>query len=162
MAATNLLEPLLRQPGTNSELRSAMARIYLQAGHVAEAERLFARVAEDPEVSQANKDMNAALLASARGEWETSRVLLEGLIEGDKENFAVRWFVGSMERDTDGLLLCSIRSLGCEQSRCGVAQSGEAERSEHDRPAGTLLAHSVIDYRASKYSKRRSRPHLRP
>ncbi|EIM83049.1 uncharacterized protein STEHIDRAFT_64090 [Stereum hirsutum FP-91666 SS1] len=87
-AATNLLEPLLKQPGSNSDLRSALARIHLQAGDLSQAEKQFAIVAEDPEVAQASKDMNKALLAAARGEWEVGRGLLEGLVGGDRENFA--------------------------------------------------------------------------
>lgn len=37
--------------------------------------------------------MNAALLAAARGEWEVGRGLLEGLVEGDRENFAVSFLI---------------------------------------------------------------------
>lgn len=69
-----------------------MGRIYLQAGHVAEAEKQFAAVAGDGGVARVNKDMNSALLASAKGEWEECRVLLEGLVRGDKENFVVSWW----------------------------------------------------------------------
>lgn len=81
-----------------------MARIYLQAGDLAQAERQFAVVAGDAEVAQASKDMNAALVASARGEWEVGRGLLEGLVEGDRENFAVSFRCGAVSFDVDGVL----------------------------------------------------------
>ena len=36
------------------------------------------------------KTLNAALLASARGDWDTAGTLLRGLVEQDEENYAVR------------------------------------------------------------------------
>ncbi|KAI0037481.1 hypothetical protein FA95DRAFT_1618523, partial [Auriscalpium vulgare] len=62
-AATRLLEPLLAQPDPTHELRSAVGRIYLQAGQLAAAERHFAAVARDTAVPQPLKDLNAAFLA---------------------------------------------------------------------------------------------------
>lgn len=45
-------------------------------------------------MSQANKDMNRVLLASAKGDWEEARALASGLVERDGENFAVRFCFG--------------------------------------------------------------------
>ncbi|KAA1470247.1 hypothetical protein DENSPDRAFT_774116 [Dentipellis sp. KUC8613] len=87
-AATRLLEPLLRQPDATSDLRAAVARVYLQAGQIGEAERHFAAVAADAGVSPAAQAMNAALVASARGEWATVGEILKKLVEEDPENFA--------------------------------------------------------------------------
>lgn len=87
-AATKLLQPLLDQPVQTQEIRSAIARIYLQAGHVSAAERHFAVIEADPDVPQTTKDMNSAILAAARGDWASASALLEGLVGDDAENFA--------------------------------------------------------------------------
>ncbi|KIY70574.1 hypothetical protein CYLTODRAFT_347478 [Cylindrobasidium torrendii FP15055 ss-10] len=87
-AATKLIEPLCSQQGTAAAaLRSTVARIYLQAGQIHRAAAHFAFVDQDPEVTQDAKDMNAALLASANGEWERSAQILFKLLETDAENY---------------------------------------------------------------------------
>ncbi|KAI0047187.1 hypothetical protein FA95DRAFT_1582762 [Auriscalpium vulgare] len=87
-AATRLLEPLLAQPDPTHELRSAVGRIYLQAGQLAAAERHFAAVARDPAVPQPLKDLNAAFLASARGDWARANAILGDIVDRDPENFS--------------------------------------------------------------------------
>ena len=92
-AAAKLLEPLCEQgPITSPALRSAIARIYLQGGHIGKAAKHFSLVAKDPNADQTMKDMNAALLASADGEWAEAGDLLAGLVTRDSENYAVRTF----------------------------------------------------------------------
>jgi trafficking protein particle complex subunit 12 len=71
-------------------LQSAIARIYLQGGHIGKASKHFAAVAKDPNAEQSTKDMNAALLASAEGEWAYASELLTNLVAQDSENYVVR------------------------------------------------------------------------
>ena len=90
-AAAKLLEPLCIQgPGISSPaLHSAIARIYLQGGYIDMASKHFAIVAENPDAEQAQKDMNAALLASADGDWAEASELLAKLVAEDPENCVV-------------------------------------------------------------------------
>jgi len=53
------------------------------------AARHIAAVAEDPNAEQVTKDMNAALLASAEGEWAEASEVLVRLVEQDAENYVV-------------------------------------------------------------------------
>jgi tetratricopeptide (TPR) repeat protein len=98
-AATALLEPLATQQhqessssststNTNSELRSALGRVYLQAGQLDQAEAHFAAIAADANAPETTKALNAAFLASARGDWEAAGTLLYGLVEQDDANYA--------------------------------------------------------------------------
>ncbi|KAF9266892.1 hypothetical protein L218DRAFT_1066581 [Marasmius fiardii PR-910] len=92
-AACKLLEPLLQQQYESEDLsspplRSAIARIYLQSGHLSMAKKHIDIVNEDPNAEQSLKDMNKALLASANGEWETASQVLQRILEDDSENFA--------------------------------------------------------------------------
>ena len=106
-AATALLEPLAAQQNqqeaksTNNDLRSALGRVYLQAGQLDKAEAHFAAIAntntntdEEDEAGtdtpETTKTLNAAFLASARGDWDTASRLLRGLVEQDEANYAVR------------------------------------------------------------------------
>lgn len=90
-AAVRLLEPLLDQGPeiSTAALRSAIARIYLQSGYMTKALKHFAVVDADPQASQTDKDMNAAILACAQGEWERAGNLCKKLLEADPEDFAV-------------------------------------------------------------------------
>ncbi|TRM65609.1 hypothetical protein BD626DRAFT_221310 [Schizophyllum amplum] len=81
-AATRLLEPLAVSP----PLRSAVGRIYLQAGDVHAAERHFAAVAADPGADTAQKETNTAVLAAARGEWAEASEVLRGLLDREQDN----------------------------------------------------------------------------
>ncbi|KAH9995547.1 hypothetical protein BJV77DRAFT_942843 [Russula vinacea] len=95
-AATALLEPLATQQhqqspsptSTNSELRSALGRVYLQAGQLDQAEAHFAAIAADANAPETTKALNAAFLASARGDWEAADMLLRGLVEQDDADYA--------------------------------------------------------------------------
>ena len=91
-AAAKILEPLCLQNGnvTSPPLRSAVARIYLQGGYVAMAAKHFAAVAEDPTADPVQKIMNAALFASAEGDWERATAELQKILVADPENIAVR------------------------------------------------------------------------
>jgi hypothetical protein len=53
------------------------------------ASKHFAIVDEDPAVEQAMKDMNAALLASAEGDWTSADNILRKILEEDAENSVV-------------------------------------------------------------------------
>lgn len=110
-AATALLEPLATQqpPSSSYELRSALGRVYLQAGQLDQAELHFAAVAapaggdSDVVVPETTKALNAAFMASARGEWDEAGKILRGLLEeaqeqqdeaqqDDNANYAVSFF----------------------------------------------------------------------
>ncbi|KZV68226.1 hypothetical protein PENSPDRAFT_653361 [Peniophora sp. CONT] len=108
-SAISLLQPLLSQPDFDSpgadktqsrevgwELRTAVARVYLQAGLLDEAEKEFARAAAVEGAPESSKTMGQALLACARGEWDKAEELLASIVlqgsvdaEGkEEENFA--------------------------------------------------------------------------
>ncbi|TFK29705.1 hypothetical protein FA15DRAFT_609812 [Coprinopsis marcescibilis] len=89
IAATRLLEPLCQQKDVSGPaLRSAVARIYLQVGNLDMAGKHFEIVAEDPTVDERQKRMNAALLASAQGDWASATSVLKEMIEKDNEDYA--------------------------------------------------------------------------
>jgi len=82
-AATNLLTPLLSSaPQSSPQLRSAIARIYLQAGHIAEAKHHFSVVSSDVTAPLSLKSINAALLLAAGGEWSRVADALKVVIDG--------------------------------------------------------------------------------
>ena len=82
---------------TSSELRSALGRVYLQAGQLDQAKRHFEVVGatlgattdkddDDDDakvvvVPESTKALNAAFMASACGEWETAGTILRGLVD---------------------------------------------------------------------------------
>jgi len=76
---------------TNGELRSALGRVYLQSGQIDKADAHFAVVAADANVPEPTKALNAAFVASARGDWVTAGDVLRGLVEEDDANYAVRF-----------------------------------------------------------------------
>ncbi|TBU27304.1 hypothetical protein BD311DRAFT_665670 [Dichomitus squalens] len=88
-AAARILEPLCVQKDglTSPALRSAVARVYLQGGHISMAAQHLAAVAEDPTADPAQKAMNAALFASAEGDWARAEAELRGILAADPENF---------------------------------------------------------------------------
>ena len=92
-AAARLLEPLCDQGdgSTSPALRSSVARIYLQGGNVGMASKHFKQVAEDPTAEETLKQMNAALLACAVGDWEEASGTLTAILERDAENYAVKF-----------------------------------------------------------------------
>ncbi|EPQ56230.1 hypothetical protein GLOTRDRAFT_40456 [Gloeophyllum trabeum ATCC 11539] len=89
IAATKVLAPLLSaSPRPAPELQSAVARIYLQAGHLSIAAQHIAEVESHPAASQTMKDMNAAMLATAEGDWAKAAEILQGVLAREPENFA--------------------------------------------------------------------------
>ncbi|KAF5387377.1 hypothetical protein D9757_005706 [Collybiopsis confluens] len=86
-SSTKLLESLCNQTEATSALRSAIARIYLQAGYIHKASTHFSLVEQDPEAPEGIKDMNRALLACANGEWDYATETLTDLLEKEPENF---------------------------------------------------------------------------
>ncbi|KAI0369156.1 hypothetical protein BV20DRAFT_946572 [Pilatotrama ljubarskyi] len=88
-AAAKILEPLCVQAGgvSSPALRSAVARVYLQGGYVAMAASHFAAVAEDPTADPVQKGMNAALFASAEGDWPRATAELQRILAADPDNF---------------------------------------------------------------------------
>ena len=84
-----MLEPLCVQKDgvTSPALRSAVARVYLQGGYIAMAAGHLAAVAEDPTADPVQKAMNAALFASAEGDWARAEAELRGMLAADPENF---------------------------------------------------------------------------
>lgn len=94
-AAVHLLEPLCYQGEDIStvSIRSSIGRIYLQSGNMRMAAKHFTVVADDPAAEQTMKDMNAALLASAEGDWTQASEYLENILQQDADNFMVRILV---------------------------------------------------------------------
>ena len=101
------MEPLCQQPDTIvsadgsqqdtpntsiSALRSAIGRMYLQAGNLHMAAKHFSEVAKDPAAESTMKEMNAALFACADGQWERASVTLRQLLDKDGENYIVGIF----------------------------------------------------------------------
>lgn len=88
-AATKLLEPLFAQRTGQqpSAIRSAVGRIYLQSGYLTQAAAHFAAVDGDAGAPQTLKDMNAALLACAEGNWTRADELLRALVQAEPDNF---------------------------------------------------------------------------
>ena len=89
-AAAKLLEPLCNQGDISSPaLRSSVGRIYLQGGIIHAATKHFSLVAADPTATEDMKQMNAALLASAEGQWTEASDSLKAILEKDSENYVV-------------------------------------------------------------------------
>lgn len=111
-AAAHLLEPLCNQ-GDNistASIRSSIGRIYLQSGNMRVAAKHFAAVAADPAADKAMQDMNAALLASAEGEWAQASDYLQRILQQDADNFMVDfWFMSEI-----GAIFLTGITQGCE------------------------------------------------
>jgi hypothetical protein len=91
-AATKLLEPLFTQrtgQQPSPAIQSAVGRIYLQSGYLTKAAMHFAAVESDASALQTLKDMNAALLACAEGNWLRADELLRSLVQAEPDNFVV-------------------------------------------------------------------------
>jgi len=76
-------ETLLRALALNStspDVLSALARTRLEVGDLASAAQYFQRASALPSCSQSTRDLNSALLASARGEWTVAAGLLESVL----------------------------------------------------------------------------------
>ncbi|KLO17946.1 hypothetical protein SCHPADRAFT_900131 [Schizopora paradoxa] len=82
-AAASLLEPLYKS-SQSPVLLSAIARIYLQAGNVLSATRLFEKVAADADAEASLKTSNSAMLAAVNGDWRTSAELYAQLMSMDQ------------------------------------------------------------------------------
>lgn len=59
----------------------------------------FKRVAEDPTAEEMLKQMNAALLACAVGDWEEASGTLKTILERDAENYTVMLMINARGRD---------------------------------------------------------------
>ncbi|KAI0642124.1 hypothetical protein C8Q79DRAFT_918591 [Trametes meyenii] len=114
-AAAKLLEPLCLQPhGVSSPaLRSAVARVYLQGGYVAQAAAHLAAVAADPTATPAQKGTNAALFAAAEGDWARAAAELRRVLDGDPDDFAAA-----------NNLAVALLNLGRLQEAVEVLESG--------------------------------------
>jgi trafficking protein particle complex subunit 12 len=55
------------------------------------AAKHFAVVANDPKADPTLKEMNAALMASADGDWARASEVLTRMVEEDAENYVVSW-----------------------------------------------------------------------
>ncbi|KAG9313065.1 hypothetical protein JVU11DRAFT_6505 [Chiua virens] len=94
-AAINLLAPLCTQrtaptlqPTPSPELHAALARIYILSGNLAKAEEHFSIAASA--AANAESDafmMNAALMATASGDWPRAEEALTDLVAKQPENF---------------------------------------------------------------------------
>jgi transposase-like protein len=88
-AAAALLEPLCVGPSATPALRSAIARIYLQGGHISAAARHFSIVEQDASADAGTKAMNTILLASANGDWSVAEELAASILEQESDNVTV-------------------------------------------------------------------------
>lgn len=88
-AATTFLEPLCSGPSSSPSLRSAIARIHLQAGNIATAAHHISIVDADPNAEVKLKNMNAVLLAAADGNWTAVAARAQVLLETDSDNVVV-------------------------------------------------------------------------
>ncbi|KAG8963515.1 hypothetical protein FRC00_006074 [Tulasnella sp. 408] len=95
-AATALLLPLCRtpppgsdQPGPSPALLSSIARLYLDAGDIDSAQTLVQRAADDPNCDETTKEVNRALLASAKLDWATAVEELQKAIAREPDNALV-------------------------------------------------------------------------
>ena len=70
-------------------LWAAIARIYLQGGHLGEASWHFVAVDTDTTADDANKAMNWAIEATAYGQWDTAIYALKGLLDADLDDTLV-------------------------------------------------------------------------
>ncbi|KAG8883876.1 hypothetical protein FRB97_005714 [Tulasnella sp. 331] len=90
-AAAALLLPLCNPtspdaPPPSIELLSAVARIYMDSGDIESAEQLIRRVENDPSCDNTTKEINRALLASARLDWKTAVENLRSAIQREPGN----------------------------------------------------------------------------
>ena len=65
--------------------------MYLQSGQIDEADAHFAVVAAFASMPEPTKALNAAFVASARGDWDTAGEVLRGLVEEEDGNDTVRF-----------------------------------------------------------------------
>ncbi|KAH8833137.1 hypothetical protein DL96DRAFT_709527 [Flagelloscypha sp. PMI_526] len=86
-AAASILEPLCRQPTPSPTLQSAVARIYLQSGNIPMAKKHFEAVEKCADADETTKDVNAALMACADGDWIEAEERLMKILEEDAENY---------------------------------------------------------------------------
>ncbi|PSR82626.1 hypothetical protein PHLCEN_2v6059, partial [Hermanssonia centrifuga] len=87
IVASQLIE--MKEDGASSpHMQSAVARIYLQGGYIAMAMKHFAAVAQDTTAEPSLKAMDAALLASAEGDWERATNALRQIVQNDSDNYA--------------------------------------------------------------------------
>ena len=118
-AAAKLLEPLCHQGDISSPaLRSSVGRIYLEGGIIHSATKHFSLVAADPTATEDLKRMNAALLASAEGQWTEASDNLKAILEKDSENYVVcpyfYFFIFVLRtRSIQMLVLCNRLSTTC-------------------------------------------------
>ncbi|KZV94593.1 hypothetical protein EXIGLDRAFT_672967 [Exidia glandulosa HHB12029] len=85
-SAARLLEPLC---SSSAVMRSAVARIYLQAGLLEAAAAHFALVDADEAAGESTKSLNHAMLSIAKGDWFEAQRILASLLEANPEDAAV-------------------------------------------------------------------------
>jgi hypothetical protein len=69
---------------------SALGRLKLEAGDIATAATYFSQSAAQPDATPQSRDTDAALLATAQGNWSGALVLLEGVIRDHPDDVVVR------------------------------------------------------------------------
>ncbi|KAF8515069.1 hypothetical protein JB92DRAFT_2916098 [Gautieria morchelliformis] len=85
-AAARFLEPLCQRGEGSPALRSAIARIYLQGGHLGAASQHLAAVEADPSADDITKDMNRAVESAAYGHWDMAIQALERVLRVDPDD----------------------------------------------------------------------------
>ncbi|KAL1747812.1 hypothetical protein HDZ31DRAFT_80114 [Schizophyllum fasciatum] len=151
-AAARLLGPL----AASAELRSAVGRIYLQAGDVGGAERLFAAVAAEVGAGEAGEGplaaqvaTNEAMLAAAKGEWARADAVLRGLLEREQDNYAV-W---SAERRASAFTTF-IPTFSCLPMLTPEQAIAVLEKALHAAPAAIAVAEPFLFNLSTLYELR--------
>jgi len=85
-SAAKFLEPLCLHGQGSPALRSAIARVYLQGGHLGAASQHFSAVEADPNADEVTKEMNHAIEAAAYGEWGKAIQALNRVLVADPNN----------------------------------------------------------------------------
>ena len=75
--------------GTSAKLFSALGRLKLEAGDIATAATYFSQSAAQPDATSQSRDTDAALLATAKGDWSGALALLEGVVTDHPDDVVV-------------------------------------------------------------------------
>jgi tetratricopeptide (TPR) repeat protein len=145
-STTSTVDTVSSQPA----LRSAIARIYLQAGMLARARAHFGIIEQDPDVGVDAKAFNGALLAAAEGDWDKVAELLQGVrgraaqaAQGGRD---AQVQVGGGDADADGLDTAGANNLAVALlARGQLSEAIEVlEEVMRAEPAGVAGAEPVL------------------
>lgn len=75
--------------GSSARLLSALGRLKLEAGDITTAATYFNRSATQPDATPQSRDTDAALLATAKGDWTGALALLEDVVKDHPDDVVV-------------------------------------------------------------------------